>query len=129
MARMGYCRHDISLKSTCPHCHAEEEQRKQEDAAKDAFVRSIVREELTATRGMKDGQSCYMIERRCHPTLKPHAWLCFDPYKEDGGMWDWTQDPNKALHFADMASCDQIAGEMPDDWDVRFTDHAWMDKS
>lgn len=80
-------------------------------------------------RGMKDGQSCFMIERRDHPTLKPHAWLFFDPYKEDGGMWDWTQDPNKALHFADRASCDQIAGEMPDDWDVRFTDHAWMDKS
>lgn len=80
-------------------------------------------------RGMKDGQSCFMIERRDHPTLQPHAWLYFDPYTDDGGMWEWTQDPNKALHFADMASCDQIANEMPDNWDVRITDHSWMDHS
>ena len=78
-------------------------------------------------RGMKDGQSCYMIERRDHPKLKPHAWLYYELDATDGSWFEWTQDPNKALHFADMASCDQIANEMPDHWDVRITDHSWMD--
>lgn len=83
--------------------------------------------EKPENRGMKDGQSCFMIERRDHPELKPYAWLYYDYHSVE--EWLWTQDPNKALHFADMASCDQIANEMPDDWDVRITDHSWMDHS
>jgi hypothetical protein len=78
---------------------------------------------IERTRGMKDGQSCWMIERRIGNI--PH-WACWDTANED--PFQWTNDPNAALHFADQASCDQIANEMPDDWDVRITDHLWMDR-
>lgn len=75
-------------------------------------------------RGMKDGESCFMIERAIEGW--PH-WACWDATNEN--PFQWTNDPNAALHFADMASCDQICAEMPDSWDVRITGHSWMDNS
>ena len=79
---------------------------------------------LGEKRGMKDGETCFMIERGIEG--RPH-WACWDATNED--PFQWTNDPNAALHFADMASCDQICAEMPDSWDVRITGHSWMDNS
>jgi hypothetical protein len=76
---------------------------------------------MLTNRGMKDGQSCWMIERKIGNM--PH-WAKWDNIETIA----WTTDPNEALHFADQASADQIANEMPDNWDVRITDHLWLDK-
>lgn len=77
------------------------------------------------TRGMKGGQACWMIEKR-DISGRAYGWLCWEYDAETEGWGVWTQDPNKALHFADQASCDQMCAEMPDDWDIRITDHQWM---
>lgn len=77
---------------------------------------------MSEHRGMKDGESCFMIERKIDGWAH---WACWDAVNED--PFQWTTDPNAALHFADMASCDQICREMPDHWDVSITGHSWMD--
>lgn len=117
-----YCRHCKSMHDAMKVCGCHESIKDEENRL--AIIRSICKPE---NRGMKDGQSCFMIERRDHPELKPYAWLHYDYHSVN--EWLWTQDPNVALHFADMASCDQIANEMPDDWDVTITRHSWMDHS
>lgn len=75
---------------------------------------------------MKDGQSCWMIERRYAGEDVPIRYLCFTNGYDS--LIEWAEDVNKGLHFADRESADQMCGEMPEDWDVHICEHAWMDK-
>jgi hypothetical protein len=79
------------------------------------------------TDSMKPGQNFYMIERRDHPELRPHSWLYLTKGQYGFAEWIWTQDPNLALHFTDLASAKQflvLMGHL----DVVVTSHTWMDR-
>jgi hypothetical protein len=50
---------------------------------------------------------------------RPH-WLWMT-----SGMWQWTDDANKAMKFADRASAEQAAEECEED--IRILEHLWPD--